>query len=75
MGYLALATVLIATMSLPVDAYAQSREIVPDVVYGHKDGMALKKFSACPQVSGWELQGTNLTGVILINGLSSRSIP
>ncbi len=39
--YLALATVLFATMALPVDAYAQSSEIVPDVVYGHKDGMAL----------------------------------
>ena len=41
MRHLAFATVLIATMALPPDAYAQSREIVPDVVYGHKDGMAL----------------------------------
>ncbi len=41
MRHLAFAIVLIATMALPTDAYAQSREIVPDVVYGHKDGMAL----------------------------------
>ncbi len=41
MRHLAFATVLLAMMALPADAYAQSREIVPDVVYGHKDGMAL----------------------------------
>jgi acetyl esterase/lipase len=28
-------------LALPVTAAAQSREIIPDVVYGHKDGMAL----------------------------------
>ena len=42
MRHLTLATVLFATMmALPDDAYAQSSEIVPDIVYGHKDGMAL----------------------------------
>ncbi len=41
MRHLAFATVLLAMMALPADAYPQSREIVPDVVYGHKDGMAL----------------------------------
>jgi acetyl esterase/lipase len=37
----ALAVALIATLVLPFGLEAQAREIVPDVVYGHKDGMAL----------------------------------
>ncbi len=41
MRHLAFVTVLLATMTFAADASAQSREIVPDVVYGHKDGMAL----------------------------------
>ena len=41
MRHVAFAIVLVATLALPGGAYAQSREIVPDVVYGHKDGMAL----------------------------------
>ena len=38
---LALATAIVAAVALPRGADAQAREIVPDVVYGHKDGMAL----------------------------------
>ncbi|MEE8519336.1 MAG: alpha/beta hydrolase [Dehalococcoidia bacterium] len=41
MRHLAFATIFVATMTLTADAHAQSSEIVPDVVYGHKDGMAL----------------------------------
>ncbi len=41
MRHLAFAIVLLAMTAVPADASAQSREIVPDVVYGHKDGMAL----------------------------------
>jgi acetyl esterase/lipase len=32
---------LAAAIALPAAADAQAREIIPDVVYGHKDGMAL----------------------------------
>jgi len=32
---------LIATLVVPAAAEAQARQIVPDVIYGHKDGMAL----------------------------------
>ena len=41
MRHLAFVTILVAAMALPADAHAQSSEIVPDIVYGHKDGMAL----------------------------------
>lgn len=37
----ALVMALVATFALPLGADAQAREIIPDVVYGHKDGMAL----------------------------------
>jgi acetyl esterase/lipase len=33
--------VIVAALGIPAAASAQSREIIPDVVYGHKDGMAL----------------------------------
>jgi acetyl esterase/lipase len=36
-----LAVFLISAMALPTAANGQSAEIAPDVVYGHKDGMAL----------------------------------
>lgn len=36
-----LVAALAAALVLPAGAGAQAREIVPDVVYGHKDGMAL----------------------------------
>lgn len=41
MRRLAALVALIATVVFPVVAEAQAREIIPDVVYGHKDGMAL----------------------------------
>ncbi len=41
MRHLAFVTVMLATMTFAADASAQSSEIVPDIVYGHKDGMAL----------------------------------
>ncbi len=41
MRHLAFVTVLLATMTFAADVSAQSSEIVPDIVYGHKDGMAL----------------------------------
>jgi acetyl esterase/lipase len=37
----ALIVALVATFALPFGLEAQAREIIPDVVYGHKDGMAL----------------------------------
>ena len=37
MRHLAFVTVMLATMTFVADASAQSNEIVPDVVYGHKD--------------------------------------
>jgi len=41
MRNLLVAIALVASFSLPVSVGAQAREIIPDVVYGHKDGMAL----------------------------------
>ena len=41
MRHLAFVTVLLTTMTFAADASAQASEIVPDIVYGHKDGMAL----------------------------------
>jgi len=41
MRNLAIIVALLATFALPIGAEAQAREIIPDVVYGHKDGMAL----------------------------------
>jgi len=35
------AAALLAAVAVPSGADAQAREIIPDVVYGHKDGMAL----------------------------------
>ena len=32
---------LLATIAYPIGAEAQASEILPDIVYGHKDGMAL----------------------------------
>ncbi|MGD2047183.1 MAG: alpha/beta hydrolase [Gemmatimonadota bacterium] len=36
-----LVAALVAVFALPIGVHAQARDIVPDVVYGHKDGMAL----------------------------------
>lgn len=36
-----LVAALAAVFALPIGVHAQARDIVPDVVYGHKDGMAL----------------------------------
>ena len=41
MRNLAITIALLATFALPIGVEAQAREIIPDVVYGHKDGMAL----------------------------------
>lgn len=41
MRNLAIAAALFVALTIPVAADAQAREIFPDVVYGHKDGMAL----------------------------------
>jgi acetyl esterase/lipase len=34
-------TAFVATIALPIGSDAQAREIIPDIVYGHKDGMAM----------------------------------
>jgi acetyl esterase/lipase len=41
MRTLAAIVAVLATAVLPIGAEAQAREMFPDVVYGHKDGMAL----------------------------------
>lgn len=41
MRKLTLALLLGAALALPIGVSAQARQIIPDVVYGHKDGMAL----------------------------------